>query len=297
MKLIDIGANLMSPSFDRDRDEVIKAAALAGVSPLIITGSSERSSAEAASYACLYNAGNSQSLFYTAGVHPHEVKNCGKETIDRLRELCRGRTGGRPGAVSGAVSGEVSGAVNGAVNGAISGAKAVGECGLDYNRDFSPRDVQRRWFVEQAELAAELSLPLFLHERDAFSDFSGILREYAASVPAVVVHCFTGTGAELEYYLSLGCYIGITGWICDERRGIHLTELVKMIPADRLLLETDAPYLLPRDLPFKVRNRRNEPKYLPHIAETVARLLGKGPVQLAEETFANSKRFFGIITA
>ena len=109
-----------------------------------------------------------------------------------------------------------------------------------------------------------------------------------------VVHCFTGTGDELDYYLSLGCYIGITGWICDERRGKHLRELVKNIPADRLLLETDGPYLLPRDFPLKVKNKRNEPRFLPHIAETVARCIGKEPEKLAKETFANAKRFFGI---
>jgi len=109
-----------------------------------------------------------------------------------------------------------------------------------------------------------------------------------------VLHCFTGTGEELDHYLSLGCYIGFTGWICDERRGKHLRELVKNIPKDRLLLETDGPYLLPRDLPHKVRNKRNEPQFLPHIAETVARCLGKEPEKLAKETVANSKKFFGV---
>jgi TatD DNase family protein len=137
-------------------------------------------------------------------------------------------------------------------------------------------------------------LPLFLHERDAFSDFSIILQSHIKSVPAAVVHCFTGTGDELEYYLSLGCYIGITGWICDERRGKHLRELVKLIPKDRLLLETDGPYLLPRDLPFKVKNKRNEPRFLSHIAETVANFLDKDPGKLAKETFSNTKKFFGL---
>jgi len=265
MRLIDIGINLMNSAYDRDRDEVVKAAAAAGVSPLVITGSSERSSLDAALYASAYSAVKPGVLFSTAGVHPHEVKNCGNGTMDFLRELVREK-----------------------------GAAAIGECGLDYNRDFSPRDVQRRWFVKQIELAAELSLPLFLHERDAFADFSIILGGHIESVPAAVVHCFTGTAEELEHYLSLGCYIGITGWICDERRGKHLRELVKNIPADRLLLETDGPYLLPRDLPLKVKNKRNEPRFLPHIAETVARCLGKDPAKLAKETAANAKRFFGI---
>ena len=262
-RYVDIGVNLMNAAFRRDREEVIRAAAAAGVSPLIITGSGERSSLDAVLFARSFNEHAPASLYATAGVHPHEAKFCGNRTIDFLREL--------------------SGSI-----------KAIGECGLDYNRDFSPRDVQRQWFVKQAELAAELSLPLFLHERDAFTDFSIILGEYIKAVPAAVVHCFTGTGEELDRYLSMGCYIGITGWICDERRGRHLRELVKNIPASRLMLETDAPFLLPRDLPFKVRNKRNEPRFLPHIAETVAACLGKDPEKLAKEVYANTKKFFGI---
>jgi TatD DNase family protein len=263
MKLIDIGVNLLNSAYDKDRDETVKAAASAGVSPLVITGSGERSSLNAALYASASAAG---SLYSTAGIHPHEAKSCGKDSIGFLRELVREKKA----------------------------VKAIGECGLDYNRDFSPRDVQRRCFVKQAELAAELSLPLFLHERDAFADFSIILADHIKSVPAAVVHCFTGTGDELDHYLSLGCFIGITGWICDERRGRHLRELVKNIPPGRLMLETDGPYLLPRDLPFRARNKRNEPGYLPHIAEAVSRLLDKDPAKLAKETYANSKRFFRI---
>ena len=271
MELIDIGINLMNPSYDRDREDVIKAAAAAGVSPLVVTGSGERSSLNAALFARQYNERHPGALYTTAGVHPHEAKNCGSGTIDFLRDLVR----------------------DSAENGAC--VRAIGECGLDYNRDFSPRDVQSRWLVKQADLAAELSLPLFLHERDAFADLSVILPEYIKEVPAVIIHCFTGTGDELEYYLSLGCYIGITGWICDERRGMHLRELVKAIPPDRLMLETDGPFLLPRDLPEKVRNKRNEPRFLPHIAETAARCLGKKTKQLAKETVVNSRKFFGIV--
>jgi TatD DNase family protein len=171
---------------------------------------------------------------------------------------------------------------------------AIGECGLDYNRDFSPRDKQRECFEAQIDLAAELGKPLFLHERDAFADFSAILKKKRGAVSRAVVHCFTGGEKELETYLELDCYIGITGWICDERRGAHLIPLVKKIPPDRLLLETDAPYLLPRNLPGNKRNGRNEPRYLVHIAAFVAAILGKAPEVLAAETFANSRRFFGL---
>ncbi|MCL2602715.1 MAG: TatD family hydrolase [Treponema sp.] len=274
MQLVDIGINLMNPSYDRDRDAVVTAATAAGVSPLIVTGSSEKSSRDAALYVRAFNeglpTGNPAALYATAGVHPHEAKNCGSGTINSLRKLASLQEGGEIGAV------------------------AIGECGLDYNRDFSPRDVQRRWFVKQIELAAELSLPLFLHERDAHEDFAKILADHINAVPAAVVHCFTGNAEALERYLSLGCYIGITGWLCDERRGQHLRELVKTIPADRLMLETDGPYLLPRDLPQKIKNRRNEPRFLPHIAQVAAQCLGKDPAVLAAETFANSRNFFGI---
>ena len=137
-RLIDVGINLMNSSYDRDRDEVVKSAAAAGVWPLVITGSGERSSLDAALYA------SRNKLFSTVGVHPHEVKNCGNETLSFLRSIVKEKSD------------------------SASGVRAIGECGLDYNRDFSPRDVQRRWFVKQAELAADLKLPLFMHERDAF---------------------------------------------------------------------------------------------------------------------------------
>jgi TatD DNase family protein len=265
MRLIDIGINLMHASFNRDREEVIRKAEDAGVSPLIITGTGERSSRDAAEYAAAYSRERPGTLYATAGVHPHEARLCDDRTVANLRGLALEYR-----------------------------AAAIGECGLDYNRDFSPRDVQRAWFVKQIGLAAELGLPLFLHERDAFADFSAILEDCGKGVPKKVVHCFTGRREELEKYLDLGCYIGITGWICDERRGAHLGELAGHIPPDRLMIETDAPFLLPRDLPAKVRNRRNEPKYLPHIAETIARLLGKDISRLAEETFANTREFFNL---
>jgi TatD DNase family protein len=268
MRLIDIGINLMHSSFKRDREEVIRTSCDAGVSPLIITGTGEKSSREAAEYAAEYNARCAEEprkLYVTAGVHPHEAKNCDERTIDALRSLA-----------------------------SEYGAVAIGECGLDYNRDFSPRDLQRKWFTKQIELAAEIKRPLFLHERDAFEDFAAILENYKAAVPAMAVHCFTGNEKELEKYLELGCYIGITGWICDERRGAHLGALVKKIPADKIMIETDAPFLLPRNLPGKVRDRRNEPGYLPHIAKTIAGHLEKDLSLFAEETFTNTKKFFGI---
>ncbi|MDR3166546.1 MAG: TatD family hydrolase [Treponema sp.] len=262
MRIMDIGVNLMHHSFDRDRELVLRSAEERGVSPLVITGTGEESSRAAREYAAAFPG----SCYATAGVHPHGAKSWGDGSRAVLREL--------------AESPEVV---------------AIGECGLDYNRDFSPREVQRRCFEEQIRLALELGLPLFLHERDAFADFSAILKQYRGEIKKMVVHCFTGQGDELFKYLELGCHIGITGWICDERRGRHLIPLIKKIPPDRLMLETDAPFLLPRSLPEKPRRSgRNESQYLLHIAETAARYGGKEPEQLAKETYLTSRRFFGL---
>src|SRR6185436_615232 len=134
--------------------------------------------------------------------------------------------------------------------------------------------------------------PLFLHSRDAAEQFAAILKNQAVS--KAVAHCFTGEKAELHSYLDLGLHIGITGWICDERRGAHLLELVREIPADRLMLETDSPYLTPRTMRPQPKARRNEPAHLPHVLKTVAQALGKLPGQVAEETTRNARTFFGL---
>lgn len=227
--------------------------------PLFITGTSLRNSIDAAHYAGRYSG----KLYATAGVHPHDAKSCNEETITKLKELA-----------------------------ALPQVVAIGECGLDYNRDFSPRDVQRNWFTEQIRLALELNLPLFLHEREAFSDFIAILKEHGS--PKAVVHCFTGIQSELSAYLEMGFYIGITGWICDERRGKHLRDLVRMIPPNRLMIETDAPFLTPRDLKEKPTDGRNDPAFLPHILQTVARCIGRPTEEVVKATTETSAEFFGI---
>ncbi|MDR0314259.1 MAG: TatD family hydrolase [Treponema sp.] len=262
MNLVDIGINLTHPSFDKDCKEVMQAAANAGVKILVITGTSVSASQKAHSF-IEQNKNSPCKLFFTAGIHPHEASGCDNSAIEALHGM------------------------------AGQGAIAIGECGLDYCRDYSPRPVQRQCFEKQLELATELKLPLFLHEREAFADFKDMLKNAMQKVPGAVVHCFTGSETELEAYLDMGCHIGITGWICDERRGLHLANLVKKIPSNRLLIETDAPFLAPRDLPGK-KIHRNEPKYLPHIAQVIARYVNKDPAVLAEETYANSIRFFGI---
>jgi TatD DNase family protein len=262
--LTDIGVNLMSPAFDRDREAVLESAQAAGVCPLVITGSDIAVSAAALGF-----ARDHPGCYATAGVHPHNAKNWDAAAQAALRELI---------SESATPSRHLA---------------AVGECGLDYNRNFSPPPAQRKCFEDQLALAAEIGKPVFLHERDAFGDFFAILKQYRPSLPGAVVHCFTGGEAEMEACLSVDCYIGITGWVCDERRGGHLIPLLKKIPADRLLLETDAPYLIPRNLPRSVRGGgRNEPRFLPHIAAFIAEILGKTFDQLAVETSANAARLF-----
>ena len=259
--LIDIGANLTHDSFDADRVEVMARARSAGITRFIVTGSDAAHSRKSVELAREYPG----VIFATAGVHPHHAKDCTDATPGELRDLLQ-----QPETV------------------------VTGECGLDYFRNFSPPEVQRQVFEMQLELAAETGKPVFLHQRDAHADFMQILRVYRPRLSRAVVHCFTGVEAELWDYLALDCHIGITGWICDERRGRHLKESVKLIPADRLMLETDAPYLIPRDLDPKPATHRNEPMYLKHICETVAACLGKSPVTLAAETTRNADVFFSL---
>ena len=259
--LIDIGINLAHDSYDDDRDEVIARARAAGVTQMIVTGSCGSSTRSAIDLARSHPA----CLFATAGVHPHHASDLTDELLDELTDLARA-----PEVV------------------------AIGECGLDYFRDFSPRQAQQRAFHRQLELAARTGKPVFLHQRDAHSDFLAILREHCSTLAGAVAHCFTAGARELDSYLELGLAIGITGWICDERRGAHLVKLVPHIPADRLMIETDGPYLLPRDLVPKPDSRRNEPRYLAHIAQVIAQARGEPTESLAASSSAAARRLFAL---
>ncbi len=261
MQLIDIGANLTHEAFRRDLPDVLTRARTAGVVTMIVTGASAESSAAARELA----RAHPDVLRATAGVHPHHAGDYTADTDAALRELAR-----TPEVV------------------------AVGETGLDYFRDLSPRPAQRAAFERQLAIAVDLGLPLFLHQRDAHVDFLAMLKAARDRVPAVVVHCFTDQRRALFDYLDLDCHIGITGWICDERRGAHLIELVRAIPAARLLLETDAPYLLPRDLATPPSSRRNEPMYLAHVCASVARARGEPPDVTAVNATAAARAFFGL---
>ncbi len=257
-EMIDIGVNLAHRSFQSDRAEVITRAVAVGVRTMIVTGTSLANSREALALAREHPG----QLFATAGVHPHDSQHCTEETITELRQLGR-----------------------------LEEVLAIGECGLDFNRDYSPRPLQEKWFTAQVALAEELQMPLFMHERDAHRRFCEILGATRRRTPAVL-HCFTGTREELRTYLDLGLYIGITGWICDERRGLHLRELVREIPPDRLMIETDAPFLLPRSMPAKPKNGRNEPAFLTYVLQTLADCLGKPAAEVAELTTKTAREFF-----
>jgi TatD DNase family protein len=262
--MIDIGANLAHDSFERDRDAVLQRAWDAGLSAIVVTGSSRDSSLKARALAHAHPG----KLYATAGLHPHHAADWNDELAATIRELAAD-----PAVVS------------------------LGECGLDYFRNFAPHDAQRAAFVAQLELAVELGKPLFLHQRDAHTDFVAILREFRPRLGPVCVHCFTDTRAALEDYLALDCSIGITGWICDERRGRPLYELAPLIPAERLLVETDAPYLLPRTVPRSVvggAERRNEPAFLPYVVQALAQARGASVDAVAAATVANARRFFDL---
>jgi len=259
MRLTDIGANLTHPAFRDDLDAVLARARQAGVTRIIVTGTTVQESQVAVDLA----ASHPDFLSATAGVHPHHARDCGPDTIPQLRALAN-----HPRCV------------------------AIGECGLDFNRNYSPHPDQEKWFLEQLQLGKETGKPLFLHSRDAHPRFSQILSSFKPE--KAVAHCFTGERDELKAYLDLGLYIGVTGWICDERRGKHLVELVREIPRDRLLLETDAPYLAPRDLKPPPKARRNEPAFLPHILGAVARALGRPAEDVAAETARNSAELFSL---
>jgi TatD DNase family protein len=261
LDLIDIGSNLTHASFNADRDEVMARALRAGVRRQIITGADLASSHQAAALAARHPA----RLWSTAGVHPHHAQSFSGSQHEELIELLH-----------------------------LKQVVAVGECGLDYFRNLSPPDAQRQAFIAQLEIAAKVRKPVFLHQRDAHGDFAAILRDFVGGLHGGVAHCFTGGEAELEAYLALGLYIGITGWACDERRGHDLRSSVPRIPLDRLLIETDAPYLLPRDMNPRPKSRRNEPSYLPHIAATVAALRGETLETLGAATTRNAIALFDL---
>lgn len=258
---IDIAVNLLSSSLIDSSSDIIEQAAKHHVSPLIVIGSDLDESGQAITLCQQYPL----QVFCTAGVHPHHASTWTNTSADELKQLAKHAS-----------------------------VVAIGECGLDYNRDFSPRDQQRQAFAAQLEIAAELNMPVYMHCRDAHDDFITIFNQYKAHLPKAVLHCFTGNKSELDACLAADLYIGITGWICDERRGQDLAELVKYIPNNRLMAETDAPYLLPRSMRPKPKSSKNLPQYLPYIVESIAKLRDQDYAVVAQHCYQNSSTFFNL---
>lgn len=266
MQLVDIGVNLTHPTFAQRHAAVLERAYAAGVVQMVLTGTSLAES-EAALLLCRQLDESGERLFCTAGVHPHDASQWTSETASQLRAMF-----------------------------AEAQVRAVGECGLDFNRDLSPRSQQERVLEEHLQLAVDTQLPVFLHERDADQRLIDILRPFRDQLSAAVVHCFTGEKRALYAYLDLDLHIGITGWICDERRGTHLHPLVREIPRGRLMLESDAPYLLPRTLRPKPKGGQNEPAFLVEVLREVALHRAESEAELAEHSSACARAFFGLPT-
>ena len=263
---VDICFNFGHDSFRRDRELVLERARQAGVRRMVMSGLSIADSEKSLSLAEQYSTSGCE-LFSAVGVHPHAAQGWCEQDREKLLDLSK-----HPAAL------------------------AIGETGLDYFRNFSPRSEQLKALSAQIRIAQDVNMPLFFHQRDAHDDFMAVLKTHG-QLPKAVVHCFSSDRRALEAYLELDFYIGITGWICDDRRGLHLHELVKIIPANRLMIETDAPYLVPKDLSLRHRGSRNEPAYLPHIAQRIADCLEMPVAQLAARSCENAQAFFNFPAA
>jgi|SaaInl5LU_22_DNA_1037371.scaffolds.fasta_scaffold21845_2 TatD DNase family protein len=266
--MIDIGVNLTHGQFKNDLQQMLKDSFAAGIECMILTGTDLDSSIESQQLCQKYSEQYKNRLFSTAGVHPHDAASWTSDTASQIRELLN-----------------------------CPEVVAVGETGLDFNRDYSPRQEQIASFEAQIELAADSGLPMFLHERDAFETQFDILQNYRDQFGRAVVHCFTGTREALYKYLDLDLYIGITGWVCDERRGLELAELVSDIPLNRLMVETDAPFLLPRNIEPKPASRRNEPRYLDWVIMKIAQCYELSDKEITDTTSANARAFFDLPSA
>lgn len=263
--MIDIGVNLTNARFEKDRTAVITRAISVGVKQMIITGTNIEESKQALALCHGLEQQFPNTLFSTAGVHPHDADNVGDHYLSDLQHLAAQKY-----------------------------VQAIGECGLDFNRNFSSPKQQITVFEEQIQLAIQVKKPLFLHQRDAFDTWLALLKPYVGQVPAMIAHCFTGNKEELMKCLNEDMYIGITGWLCDERRGKALQEAVSFIPLNRILIETDAPYLTPRTIRPKPKSSRNEPSYLPYIVQKIADITGVDPEEIACQTSTNAQQVFNL---
>ena len=258
-EIADIACNFTSDRFDNDLDEVINQAIINNITKfgLICSRLSDIDKLLE-----IYNR-YSKDMFFTIGVHPHHANEINEKYLEKLKEVIN-----------------------------INNPHAIGETGLDFFRNLSTYEEQVFAFEEQIKIAIKTNKPIFLHQRDSHDDFIKILRKYSSDIKKAVVHCFTGTQEQLDDYLELDCYIGVTGWICDAKRNVELRKTIKNIPLERLMIETDCPYLIPKNLEEKPKNNRNEPTYLNHIANEVATLMKKDINDIREKTYKTSLSFF-----
>lgn len=261
MKIFDSHCHLNDKAYNKDLDIVMRNARKNDIKAMMIVGITENTSQKAAKIAEAYDG-----CYASVGIHPHDANQGSEETLTRLKELA-----GNP------------------------KVRAWGETGLDFNRMHSPANEQEKWFIHQIEAATELGLPLIFHERDSDGRFLQLVRAHAPRHCKAVVHCFSGTPAEMEQYLDMGLYIGITGILTISKRGENLRKLVPLIPRDRLLVETDSPYLTPA--PEKNHMRRNEPAFVKSVLLKLAETRNEDPEQLARITWENTCRLFAIDTS
>ena len=258
MIFADSHCHLDDKSYSKDRDAVLARFKEAGGRAIMIAGIDIESCREA-----IRLAETHEEIFASVGVHPHDAARCDTGTLATLKALAKHRK-----------------------------VKAWGEIGLDFNRMYSPKDVQERIFIEQLKTADTLGLPLIFHERDTNGRFLELLKAHPDPARQGVIHCFSGTRQELEQYLSLGFMIGITGILTIAGRGKDLRKLVLDIPADRLLIETDAPYLTPS--PQKNKTRRNEPAFVLSVLLRLAEIREEEPEALSEILWNNTCGLFDI---
>lgn len=262
---VDIGINITSKQLKGRWRKIVQDAVDKGVRDILLTGTSMKSSRESLRIANTWEKQTGEkNLFCTVGIHPHDAKSFSiTNTIDEMKYL---------------------------LNDPI--AVAIGECGLDYNRNFSPKEKQIECFRAQIALAVELQYPLFVHEREAFEDTIAVFEEFKGlSLPPVVVHCFTGTLQEANAYIERGFFIGFTGTICKKERGAPLRDILPQLPLDRLMIETDAPWM-----GFLKTRRISEPADVILVAEELARVIGAEPEEVKRVTTQTAKAFFRIET-
>ena len=259
MKYFDIACNLSSQRFDGKRDFVIKHALENNVKKIAIICSSIQEVERIHNL----NLRFKDTTCFTIGTHPHYANQFSEKDINELNLLCQKYQ-----------------------------PDAIGETGLDFFRNLSSVNEQKFAFQEQIKIAIEFNLPLFLHQRDAHEPFLEILDEYISEIDKGVVHCFTGTKKQLFDYLDRGLWIGLTGWICDHRRNKALRSAIKHIPLDKLMIETDCPYLIPKNLENKIMGNTNLSGYLSHILKDIAELIGRDEEDLSLQIFENSLKFF-----